>query len=73
MYKNYRNLFKARTTIVETGLPKYLWCKAIMCAAYQLHRCPTTSISNQIPAEIYNGKLDLFAAKAWAIILPKKN
>lgn len=69
---------KARTILLESGLPKELWSEAIMCGAYQINRCPSMAINNQIPAQIYYGKVDLkkmrvFGAKAWAIILPRNN
>lgn len=67
---------KARTMMIETGLPKYLWVEAILCAAYQLNRCPSAAINYRIPAQMYIGKLRLnelkvFGSKAWAVILPK--
>lgn len=69
---------KARTQMLETNLPKYLWGEAIVSSAYQLNRCPSSAINFQIPAEVMFGSLDLnrlrvFGSKAWAIQLPRGN
>lgn len=67
---------KVRTILTETSLPKNLWGEAIRCAAYQINRSPTSTLSGRTPSEIYLKKLDLkqlrvFEARAWAYKLPK--
>lgn len=69
---------KARTLLLETGLPKYLWGEAVRCAVYQINRCPSSAINFNAPAKIMTGKSDLsklkvFGSKAWAVTIPKKD
>ncbi|CAH0715205.1 unnamed protein product, partial [Brenthis ino] len=67
----------ARTQLIETQLPKHLWTEAILCSAYQLNRCPSSSINFKTPEEIFRGTTDLsklkcFGSKCWAVILPRQ-
>lgn len=46
---------KARTMLLEAGLPKRFWPEAVMCAAYLLNRCPTKA-TGKIPATEWYGR-----------------
>lgn len=68
---------KARTLMIETGLPKHLWGEAVRCAVHQINRCPSSAINYEIPAEIRFGesnltKLKVFGSKAWVVQVPKQ-
>ncbi|KAK7601357.1 hypothetical protein V9T40_008798 [Parthenolecanium corni] len=45
---------RARTMLLESGLPKTFWSEAILCSNYLLNRCPTQS-TGKIPAEEWYG------------------
>lgn len=69
---------KTRTLFAETNLPKFLWCEAIQCAAYQLNRSPSWAINFNTPCFMKNGHNDLsrlrvFGSKAWTTIIPKQD
>lgn len=74
-----RNIYnRARTLLLETGLPKTLWGEAVKCAVYQINRCPSFAIDYYTPAEKMFGHTDLkrlriFGSKAWVHILPKQD
>lgn len=46
---------KARTMLLEAGLPKWFWSEAVMCAAFLLNRCPTKA-TGKVPAVEWYGK-----------------
>ncbi|CAH2108821.1 unnamed protein product [Euphydryas editha] len=69
---------RARTLLIETGLPKMLWGEAVRCAVYQINRCPSLAINFQSPVEKMHGnknlsRLKVFGSKVWVHILPKQD
>lgn len=69
---------RARTLLLETGLPKTLWGEAVRCSVYQINRCPSSAIRFNTPAEKMFGDRDLlrlrvFGSKVWVHILPKQD
>lgn len=59
-------------------MPKNLWSEALMCATFQLNRCPSRSINYKIPAQVYYGnenvntnRLKVFGSKAGMYVSPK--
>lgn len=64
---------KVRTMLIDSNMPKYMWCEAVLAGTYILNRCPTASLSdNRTPAEYWTGvkpdlsKLRIFGCKAFA-------
>nr|XP_037873962.1 uncharacterized protein LOC101742499 [Bombyx mori]XP_037873963.1 uncharacterized protein LOC101742499 [Bombyx mori] len=74
-----RNIYnRARTLLIESGLPKTLWGEAVRCAVYQTNRCQSYAINFQTPAEKMFGNKDLtrlriFGSKSWVHIIPKQD
>ncbi|KAG6464550.1 hypothetical protein O3G_MSEX014592 [Manduca sexta] len=69
---------KTRTVFAETNLPKFLWCEAIQCAAYQLNRSPSQAINFKTPCFMKYGhndmsRLRIFGLKAWPTIVTKQD
>ncbi|KAG5861655.1 hypothetical protein JTB14_020806 [Gonioctena quinquepunctata] len=50
--------WKKQELSTKTGLPKYLWGKAVSCAAYQLNLTSISASEGKIPAEQYYGFVD---------------
>jgi len=38
----------------EKGLPKQFWAEAVACSTYLLNRCPTKSVKNMTPQEVWS-------------------
>jgi hypothetical protein len=71
----------ARCLMIQAGVPKNFWAEALNTAAYIRNRCPSRSIDNQIPVELWTGKplqeeelmsMRTFGCRAWAL-RPKVN
>lgn len=63
----------ARCMLVESGLPRTLWAKAISMVAFIRNRCPTSALQGKAPFEMWTGKkpdvtcLRVFGCKAFAL------
>jgi hypothetical protein len=66
----------ARCLVIQAGVPKNFWAEALNTAAYIRNRCPSRSIDNQIPVELWTGKplreeelmsMRTFGCRAWAL------
>lgn len=72
-------LNKLRTKLIDSGVPKELWCEALQCSVYELNRLPTKSLpKGQTPAKIFLGKseidkIKIFGSCVWHTVLPKQN
>ncbi|KAL3525618.1 hypothetical protein ACH5RR_013990 [Cinchona calisaya] len=38
------------------NIPKPFWAEAVACALYLLNRCPTRSLPEKIPEEVWSGR-----------------
>ncbi|CAB0015179.1 unnamed protein product, partial [Nesidiocoris tenuis] len=69
----------ARTKIIDSGMPKFMWGEAIRCSAYELNRVPTSALPDwKTPSMIWNGRNDIskmriFGCRAWSVTLPRDN
>lgn len=72
-------LDKIRTKIIESAIPKTLWCEALKCSVYELNRLPTKALQRGMtPSQIWNNRNDLsklrvFGCRSWYTKLPKGN
>ena len=47
-------LDKIRTKIIESAIPKTLWCEALKCSVYELNRLPTKALQRGMtPSQIW--------------------
>lgn len=70
---------KVRAMLLESGMPKRMWCEAALTSVYLLNRSPTKSLDGSVtPAEMWYGvkpdleKLRVFGCKAFAWIPSQK-
>lgn len=66
-------LERARTMMLESGLPKFLWSEAVICAVYLTNRSPTKALQgvnlNKTPAELwFDKKPDVSKLKVFGCI-----
>lgn len=54
--RNHTMVEMAQCLLQETGLPKYIWGKAILHAIYLLNRFPTRAVTGSMPYETWGGK-----------------
>ncbi|XP_019425108.1 PREDICTED: uncharacterized protein LOC109333984 [Lupinus angustifolius] len=56
--KGWKRIFdKRKVRCVNCGgLPHYLWSEAISTATYVLNICPTQSLNDQVPEEVWTGR-----------------
>jgi hypothetical protein len=54
-HMNCTMLNKARSMLIDSGLPKNLWVKAVMAAAYLINRSPSKVLEMVTPAEMWYG------------------
>jgi hypothetical protein len=47
---------RARSMLLNAGLPKHLWAEVVNTAAYLINRGPSTAIDCQLPEEVWTGK-----------------
>lgn len=67
---------KARCMLLNAQMNKCFWTEAVLAAVYLINRCPTESLKNKVPAELWYGerpnlkKLKTFGCIAY-LHLPK--
>ena len=57
--KNRTIMEKLRAMIMEKGLPKTLWAKAVRTTVYLLNRSPTKAIQDKTPVEAWSRRKPL--------------
>jgi len=64
---------KVRSMLIESSVPRRLWCEAVYATVYLINRSPTKSLDGPVtPAELWYGvkpdvsKLRVFGCKAYA-------
>lgn len=68
----------ARCLLVDSGLDQKLWAEAISTAAYLRNRCPSRSLDNKTPHEVWTGRkpnvkhLKVFGSTAVALNKKRK-
>lgn len=75
---NQTLLNSVRCMLIKSACPKIFWAEALDTASYLRNFCPSVSIGNKIPFEIWNDRplalkdlkhLRVFGCQAWAAIL----